>query len=151
MTGMVLPCLTVIQPWATLIAYGIKRVETRSWLPPASLIGERLAIHAAARWTEAQAAFAATAGISALLSRIGVSPSSLPLGAVVGVVRVASAGRTSSLSAAEFQLVAMASCGDFDHGGFAWILSEAEALSTPFPARGNPGLWSLTLPDAAKP
>lgn len=38
--------LSVIQPWATLIATGAKRIETRSWAPPESVIGERLAIHA---------------------------------------------------------------------------------------------------------
>jgi hypothetical protein len=38
--------ITLWQPWASLIARGLKRYETRSWAPPASLIGKRLAIHA---------------------------------------------------------------------------------------------------------
>ena len=40
--------LTIRQPWATLIALGVKTIETRSWRSPASLIGQRLAIHAGA-------------------------------------------------------------------------------------------------------
>ena len=38
--------LTVWQPHASLIAFGYKTVETRSWAPPASAIGKDLLIHA---------------------------------------------------------------------------------------------------------
>ena len=38
--------LTLHQPWASLIADGRKPFETRSWAPPRSLIGRRIAIHA---------------------------------------------------------------------------------------------------------
>ena len=38
--------ITLHQPWASLIAVGAKTIETRSWKPPQSAIGERLAIHA---------------------------------------------------------------------------------------------------------
>lgn len=38
--------LTIRQPWATLIALGVKTIETRSWRAPASLIGQHFAIHA---------------------------------------------------------------------------------------------------------
>lgn len=41
--------ITLHQPWATLIALGVKTIETRSWSPPASAIGERLLIHAGAK------------------------------------------------------------------------------------------------------
>ena len=41
--------ITLWQPWASLIADGVKKQETRSWAPPKHLIGERIAIHAAKR------------------------------------------------------------------------------------------------------
>lgn len=41
--------ITLHQPWASLIACGAKPYETRSFPPPAGLIGRRIAIHAAAR------------------------------------------------------------------------------------------------------
>ena len=41
--------ITLHQPWASLIAEGVKTIETRSWAPPAALWGERIAIHAATR------------------------------------------------------------------------------------------------------
>lgn len=40
--------LTIRQPWAAFIGFGWKRIENRDWFPPASLIGERIAIHAGA-------------------------------------------------------------------------------------------------------
>lgn len=41
--------LSLWEPWATLIALGVKRIETRSWPAPSSLLGERFAVHAAKR------------------------------------------------------------------------------------------------------
>ena len=39
--------LSLHQPYATLIAVGQKTIETRSWRAPASMIGQRFAVHAA--------------------------------------------------------------------------------------------------------
>jgi hypothetical protein len=39
--------LSLHQPHASLVAIGAKPIETRSWKPPGSLIGDRIAIHAA--------------------------------------------------------------------------------------------------------
>lgn len=44
-----LPALTLHQPWAEAIARGLKRIETRSWAPPAGLVGRRWAIAAGAK------------------------------------------------------------------------------------------------------
>ena len=41
--------ITLWQPWASLIADGVKQYETRSWKPPWHLVGKRIAIHAAKR------------------------------------------------------------------------------------------------------
>ena len=41
--------ITLHQPWASLIALGIKTVETRSWPAPALLVGQTIAIHAGKR------------------------------------------------------------------------------------------------------
>lgn len=38
--------LTIRQPWASLIALGVKTIETRSWRAPQALIGQTLAVHA---------------------------------------------------------------------------------------------------------
>ena len=41
--------ITLLQPYAQLIADGVKPYETRSWKPPGHLIGQRIVIHAAKR------------------------------------------------------------------------------------------------------
>ena len=41
--------ITLHQAWASLIALGIKTVETRSWPAPARLMGQTIAIHAGKR------------------------------------------------------------------------------------------------------
>ena len=41
--------ITLHQPWASLIALGHKTTETRSWPAPKTLVGSRIAIHAAKR------------------------------------------------------------------------------------------------------
>lgn len=39
--------ISLWQPWASLIACGVKPYETRHWAPPRELIGQRIAVHAA--------------------------------------------------------------------------------------------------------
>ena len=41
--------ITLHQPWASLIAHGVKDIETRSWPPPQTMVGQRIAIHAGKR------------------------------------------------------------------------------------------------------
>lgn len=39
--------LTMHEPWATLLATGVKRIETRSWPAPPGVIGSMVALHGA--------------------------------------------------------------------------------------------------------
>jgi len=41
--------ITIRQPWASLIAHGIKDIENRTWKCPAKHIGTRVLIHAAVK------------------------------------------------------------------------------------------------------
>jgi activating signal cointegrator 1 len=43
------PVISLWQPWASLVALGVKTIETRSWPAPKSVIGQIIAIHAAKR------------------------------------------------------------------------------------------------------
>ena len=47
--GELVYAITLHQPWATLIALGVKTVETRSWPAPERLLGQTIAIHAGKR------------------------------------------------------------------------------------------------------
>jgi len=84
--------LSLHQPWASLIALAVKRIETRSWAAPEWLIGERIAIHAAKRlpghcsevglWSIANQAD----GVSRMTD--GQRWVELPLGAAVAAARL---------------------------------------------------------------
>ena len=44
---MLIPAITILQPWATLILRGYKTYETRTWKPPRKFLGQRIALHTA--------------------------------------------------------------------------------------------------------
>ena len=46
---MLIPCVSLHQPWASLVAVEAKTVETRGWAPPQHYIGQTIGIHAAKR------------------------------------------------------------------------------------------------------
>ncbi|MCO5601582.1 hypothetical protein L7F22_055705 [Adiantum nelumboides] len=46
-------CITLHQPWASLLVHGIKRVEGRSWPAPLNVLSERIWIHAASKVPDA--------------------------------------------------------------------------------------------------
>lgn len=134
--------LSVWQPWASLIAAGAKRYETRSWQPPASLVGQRLAI-CSSQTEEGLLASAEDQAFSRLcLRRLGRQP--LPMGTVVAVVTVAgfictTAPAARRISARE-RLV-----GNWSLGRYAWRLADVQALSAPVPVTGSQRFFHLPL------
>lgn len=128
--------LTLTQPWATLVAIGAKRIETRSWST-----GYRgpVAIHAAkgfpawARQTCAEEPFA-----SALRAAGITGPSQLPLGAVVATAVIEDVLHTEAVTWVQEDERAF---GDYEDGRFAWFLRDVVRLPKPVPARGALGLW----------
>lgn len=136
------------QPWASLVAIGAKRYETRSW---STSYRGLLAIHAAKgftadftrsdfQWKVFEPPFGRAlfmGGYSALKD--------IPLGAIVGVVRLANVWQTSEVSGRAglqpYEIV----FGDYAPGRFAWELCELVRLATPIPCRGAHGLWTVPL------
>lgn len=123
--------LSLTQPWASLVALGHKRVETRSW---STTYRGPLGIHAAKgypRWarevTEAE-------------HRSGLLPPSMviPFGAVIALVKLVDVQRTEDcvgrLSEQERRL------GDYTPGRFAWFLEDIVPTQV-VPARGALGIW----------
>ena len=126
--------LTLTQPWATLLALGHKRVETRSW--STRYVGP-VAIHAAKGYPVWAREFAAEE------HAFGRLPSRIPRAAVVAVAVLQGCRFTQDIapqvSALERRL------GDYSPGRYAWLLSDIVALSEPIPCLGALGLW--TPPD----
>jgi len=122
--------LTLTQPWASLVASGHKRIETRSWR--ASYRGVLL-IHAANGFPPEARAFASEE------RALGRVPATIPTGAVVAVARLADVRPTEeiapTISGLERRL------GDYSPGRWAWLLDDVRALDTPVWCRGALGLW----------
>lgn len=132
--------LSVWQPWASLIAVGAKRYETRSWRPPASLIGRRLAI-CSSRTEEGLLASAQDQALSRLcLRRLGRAP--LPIGAVVAVVTVTGCIATTALAARRIGARERLA-GDWSSGRYAWRLDDVRALAAPVPVSGSQRFFYL--------
>lgn len=133
-----LKAISLIQPYATLVAIGAKTWETRSWEHRHRGL---IAIHAAStdRW-----AYTTTGEpIRMTLRRAGYKRwADLPLGAIVAVARLATILPTDALPPLPADEIAF---GDFSPGRFAWRLVDVQAVEPPVPARGMPGLFTLPL------
>ena len=146
--------VTLHQPWATLIALGVKTVETRSWPAPARLLGQVIAIHAGRRvvrrpgecierelwdhmgedWirtipTGAVLATAVLAGMARVeyvdpISGHAVHEAGTEMGCAVGAARTR-----------------IDPWGDFSAGRWLWFLDDVEALPEPAPAVGRQSFW----------
>ncbi|MFJ3772468.1 hypothetical protein ACIPX0_12310 [Streptomyces sp. NPDC090075] len=116
--------LTVRQPWAALIAAGLKPVENRSWALPRSFAGPLL-IHAGAKddregWL--------TPGVREALE--GASVPVHVYGAVIAVAGRVTCHRDEGC------------CAQWgEHGAFHWVLEDVRRLATPISATGRLGLW----------
>jgi len=128
--------LTLWQPWASLIVMGQKRFETRSWKRD-SLIGVRIAIHAAQR-----PAHDLPSDLIHELAGLDLDPLGLPLGAVIGTAVVIDFHQTEliapGLTRRELAF------GEYSSGRWAWRLDDVTMFPAPVSARGRQGVWNWT-------
>lgn len=125
--------ITLWQPWATLIALGYKKHETRSWAPTRIQLapGDLLAIHAAAHKP------LNLPELNALLTRHGLTLDALPSGCIVSIARYDGAQLAQTVEPDELDRL----CGDWTPGRYVWKLSGVRNLTEPYPVRGRQGLW----------
>jgi hypothetical protein len=120
-----IPAITIWQPWAWAIMEAGKDIENRSWRPPHSLIGRRIAIHAAARKTDR----ALCRWIENEFDLPSV-PRDLPTGCVLGTVILA--GVIDPHNEPD---------GWHERGFWGWQLSAPKPFREPIPARGYQRIW----------
>jgi hypothetical protein len=141
--------ITLRQPWATLVALGAKRIETRRWRT--SHRGP-LAVHAAAAFPpEARALCGSPPFVAALAGGGFSSPELLPLGAVVAVATLIDVREITPENGPAGE--PERAFGDYSPGRFMWLLEGVTPLARPIPARGTLGLWEWDgsgLEDALK-
>lgn len=136
--------LSLLQPWASLIAIGAKRWETRSWRT--SYRGE-IAIHASQRFGKELFHISTEEPFLSTLSEAGIAtPSGIPRSAIIAVaniVEVIPTGTLFSLNSlpdtAEFE----EEFGNYEPGRFAWKLENVRRLKTPVPCGGALSIWSV--------
>lgn len=161
-------CLTLHQPWASLVAAGVKRIETRSW--STSYRGP-LAIHAAKRSMngDPDALGLWWSYHDALVRHEDLETwDTLPLGKVVAtceLVDIVPMEAESTVNtrepvliiegdrlwlswgpdyfgeAQESDVTDQRPVGHFAPGRFAWILADVKALDPPVAAVGRQQLW----------
>lgn len=132
--------LSLLQPWATLVVMGVKKIETRSW---GTHHRGALLIHASGG--KAGALLAAEDPFRRHIPDFN----RLPFGAIIGQVDLVQVSRLEALDLAP-QLVNRLSLeerafGDYGPGRFAWLLENPLPFARPLPARGTLRLWDYDL------
>ncbi len=141
--------LSLWQPWASLIACGAKRYETRTWPPASSLIGRRIGVHAGLRVETAFDAETSRAVVLALGSpdwHLGV-----PRGAIMCTAILQGAYRLGEMRGGLARVVdivdgsppqravAIDGFGDYREGRWAWRLHQVVTLDPPLAVKGKQG------------
>lgn len=141
--------ITVWQPWASLTADGGKDIENRGWKPPKAMIGERVAIHAAARFEPGEEG----EDLSNLLDSGHFEPGSVGY----AVIDALYDGLTDARNAPRGAIVAVATLAEVLEygvgristspwycGPIGWRWADVRSLtSSPIPCKGKQGLWTL--------
>jgi|SRR6185437_3070327 len=149
--------LTLWQPWASLVAFGEKRVETRCWT---TKYRGPLLIHAAAKeppdWLGASR-FRSEFGeaVRVISERHNWGEWYWPVHNPNGPLKnLAEAGLGSILCLATLAAVETVEVvrddlseqerlfGNYEDGRYAWFLENVQRLESPLPAKGNRMLWN---------
>lgn len=153
--------ISLWQPWASAIAVGAKRVETRSW--GTSYRGP-LAIHAAKRCVKDELIHIHSCwNWCGALRPLGVQMGDrrwlwdlMPFGAVVAVAELADCRPSGTFTVSEIETPRRPDgeqsalydwterqMGDFGPGRFGWVLKNIRALPEPIPFRGAQGFFDV--------
>ncbi len=143
-------CISLWQPWATLVVIGAKRIETRSW---STKYRGPIAIHAAKNWNQTlinmcgEDFFRKTLG--PLCVDAGYCSYSrealehiLPRGCVLGTVELTDCADIVAMNRVSIGRQELA-FGDFADGRYAWSLSEPRQFVQPVPCVGRQGIFNI--------
>ena len=143
---MTLRAISLRQPWATLIALGEKRIETRSWKPDYE--GPVL-IHAPKRWTREQQELITRPVFRDALGDYGITKP-MPLGGFVAKGNIGACFTSDEVYESDGGRLALrlkgneSAFGDYSPGRWCWVIYDVVAFPELIPARGFQGLWTPT-------
>lgn len=152
--------ISVMQPWATLIALGEKKFETRSW--ETKHRGELL-IHASKKMNGFIRDICNQEPFKPVLAKCVFTVDNLPLGEIIATAKLTNcfkvhadhSGSSALLSPNESPIWWVGKdsnefiFGDYSHGRFAWELQDVRRIE-PIPAKGQLGLWNYPQKDVDK-
>ena len=129
-------CISLHEPWATLVTLGEKKIETRGW---STDYRGRLAIHAAKTTKHLDEMHNAPFFVA--LTCHGITrPSQLPFGTLLCIVELDWIQPTEiirgKLSEKELAF------GDYSDGRFAWGLRLTRVFDQPIPMKGHQRFWN---------
>ncbi|XP_057690298.1 activating signal cointegrator 1 [Corythoichthys intestinalis] len=127
-------CLSMHQPWASLLVKGIKRVEGRTWYT--SHRG-RLWIAAAAKKPTPEEIAEVEAMYCSIYNKDPRFPSNYPTGCLLGCVNV-----TDCLSQDQFREQFPSTCEE-SASPFVFICTNPQELVVKFPMKGKHKIWKL--------
>jgi activating signal cointegrator 1 len=150
--------ITLYQPWATLVAIGAKKIETRSWN---SDYRGPLAIHAGknTKFIKGKEFLLDEEPFYSVLMNAGQvwHSGTLPLGCIVATCTLVQVRQMN-------ELLVFPACKSYAHQGKEWLLNEQERafgfyavgrymwllddvhiLPEPIPATGSMGFWEWSL------
>jgi hypothetical protein len=126
--------ISLYQPWATLVAIGAKKIETRSW-------GTRyrgpLAIHAAKKWSLQDQSILLKEPFKTVLAGF----QEYPLGCILAVTLLEGCFKIYPVPL----LISdqEEAFGDYRPGRFMWMLELQRKVEPPIPFRGRQGLFEI--------
>jgi hypothetical protein len=126
-------CISLWQPWASAVALGLKKIETRGYQ---TRLRGRFAIQAAKYWAPSVRRFAQRE------QQAGRLPLDLPLGAIVCTAVLVDVVPTTRLVASSMDPVERL-YGNYDEGRYGWILEDVVALPQPIPFSGKQGFFNV--------
>ena len=127
--------ISIKQPWASLIAHGIKDIENRTWKCPKKYIEQRVLIHASAndgfgRIVNEEAIF------KFYIQKLGIECKKLPHGAIIGSVVIADCIQNHPSVWAE-------------KGCWNWVLKDAVLFDKPIMnVKGKLSFWEYNINNA---
>lgn len=136
---MKIVALSLTQPWASLMAIGAKKIETRSW---STSYRGLVAIHASKGFPKdaKDLVLHDPDFIRALGHGYIYTLDKLPLGAIIAVGKLVDCKPTevARLTIGGWERI----FGDYSEGRYAWIFEDVRRLPEPIPAKGSLGLWT---------
>lgn len=138
--------ISILQPWASLVVHGHKRIETRSW--NTKYRGELL-IHASkSEYEFRNFPYEFNERVVGFLNKY-----TLPYGAIIGKVNLDHVIESDKVSLGECFRYGSSkkwsfteqeiSFGDYSPNRFGWLLSDPIVFDEPIPCKGQLGIWNF--------